>query len=74
VSGRGRRSNRAYRDINLESAARTLGISASYLGRILYGQKRPSLEIAGRIGGLFGWSLDQVNSLFKPSLKSSQSQ
>jgi len=56
----------SFPELNLTMIARTLGIAPSWLGRILNGQVRPSMELAERIAAVLGWSgVDQVNRLYK---------
>src|SRR5579872_6916697 len=59
------RKSPSFPDLNLGLAAKALGISTTWLGRILNGVHRPSMELAGKLAGYMGWTVDQVNSLYK---------
>ena len=53
----------AYPDLDLQLLGRVLGLSSTYVGRILNGRSRPSMHVAQEIAELMGWTIDQVNGL-----------
>ena len=59
----GRRPN-AYPDLNYRVVSAALGVQPSYLGRVLNGRSRPSMEMASKLAALMGWTLDQVNGFY----------
>jgi DNA-binding XRE family transcriptional regulator len=56
----------AYPDLDLQLLGRVLGLSSTYVGRILNGRSRPSMRVAQEIAELMGWTIDQVNRLYNP--------
>lgn len=60
---RGRRCA-SYPDMDLRRIGKFLGISSTYVGRILNGHSRPSMGVAQKFAKLMGWTLDQVNGLY----------
>jgi hypothetical protein len=72
---RGGRRPPYYPDLNFGEIGRTLGLSGTYVGRVLNGFARPSLDVAVRLAALMGWTVEQVNALYgsKPKLPYGQS-
>jgi hypothetical protein len=64
-STRGRRPS-SFPDLDLRSLAAQIGTKAIWLGRILNGHVRPSMGLASKLASLMGWTIDQVNQLYKP--------
>jgi len=60
----GRRPTK-YPELSFQVLSRTLGLNSTYVGRVLNGVSRPSMQVAERLAALMGWSLDQVNALYK---------
>jgi transcriptional regulator with XRE-family HTH domain len=60
------RTSPLYPELNYQVLAPRLGISAVHIGRILNGHSRPSMQTAQRLAALMGWTIDQVNGLYKP--------
>lgn len=54
-----------YPDLNFQTIGEALNISPTYVGRILNGVSQPSMRVAERLAALMGWSIDQVNGLYK---------
>lgn len=59
-------------DLNYQTIGQALGISPVYVGRILNGHSRPSMELAARFAAYMGWSIDQLNSFYRPQNKKIQ--
>lgn len=70
-SARGRKP-RSYPDLNYQTLGRSIGISATWLGRIMNGLTRPSMPVAQKLAGVLGWSIDQVAKLYKQPYKQTQ--
>jgi len=64
----GRRPN-AYPDLDYQVVSAALGVHPTWLGRVLNGRFRPSMEMASKLAAYMGWSLDQVNGFYKPKPK-----
>jgi transcriptional regulator with XRE-family HTH domain len=65
-SVRGRKPAR-YADLNYQAIGAALGLSPTYVGRILNGHNKPSMAVAERLAALMGWTLDQVAALKSPA-------
>ena len=59
----GRRPN-AFPDLDYHVISAKLGVHPTWLGRVLNGRVRPSMEMASKLAALMGWSLDQVNGFY----------
>jgi transcriptional regulator with XRE-family HTH domain len=59
-----------YPDLNFQALGAALGLSPTYVGRILNGVSRPSMPVAERLAALMGWSIDQINQLYNEKRKS----
>ena len=64
----GRRPN-AYPDLDYQVVSAALGVHPTWLGRVLNGRFRPSMEMASKLAAYMGWSMDQVNAFYKPKPK-----
>ncbi len=64
----GRRPN-AYPDLDYQVVSAALGVHPTWLGRVLNGRFRPSMEMASKLAAYMGWTLDQVNAFYKPKPK-----
>jgi|HubBroStandDraft_1064217.scaffolds.fasta_scaffold92966_2 transcriptional regulator with XRE-family HTH domain len=53
-----------YPDLNFRRIAEAMGISATFLGRIMNGRVRASIDTAQRLAAYLGWPLDQVAALY----------
>lgn len=53
-----------YPDLNFRRIAEAIGISATFLGRIMNGRVRASIDTAQRLAAYLGWPLDQVAALY----------
>jgi len=60
------RKPKNYPDLDFQQLASILHITPTFLGRIMNGVSRPSLDVAGRLAVLLGWSIDAVSALYKP--------
>jgi hypothetical protein len=69
----GRRPN-AYPDLDYQVVSAALGVHPTWLGRVLNGRFRPSMQMASKLAAYMGWTLDQVNSFYKPKPKPKQKQ
>ena len=67
----GRRPN-AYPDLDYQVVSAALGVHPTWLGRVLNGRFRPSMEMASKLAAYMGWTLDQVNAFYKPKVKLSK--
>ena len=67
----GRRPN-AYPDLDYQVVSAALGVHPTWLGRVLNGRFRPSMEMASKLAAYMGWSMDQVNAFYKPKVKLSK--
>jgi DNA-binding XRE family transcriptional regulator len=54
-----------YPTLNFQKLAPMIGVSPTWLGRILNGRFRPSLQVAARIAQVMGWTIEQVSALYK---------
>lgn len=54
-----------YPDLNFQQIGAALRISPTYVGRILNGVSQPSMRVAERMAAYMGWSIDQLNALYK---------
>jgi integrase len=59
----GRRPN-AFPDLDYHVISAKLGVHPTWLGRVLNGRFRPSMEMASKLAALMGWSIDQVNGFY----------
>jgi len=64
----GRRPN-AYPDLDYQVVSAALGVHPTWLGRVLNGRFRPSMQMASKLAAYMGWTLDQVNAFYKPKPK-----
>ena len=64
----GRRPN-AYPELDYQVVSAALGVHPTWLGRVLNGRFRPSMEMASKLAAYMGWTLDQVNAFYKPKPK-----
>ncbi len=64
----GRRPN-AYPDLDYQVVSAALGVHPTWLGRVLNGRFRPSMQMASKLAAYMGWSMDQVNAFYKPKPK-----
>jgi hypothetical protein len=64
----GRRPN-AYPDLDYQVVSAALGVHPTWLGRVLNGRFRPSMEMASKLAAYMGWTLDQVNAFYEPKPK-----
>lgn len=62
-----------YPELNFQVVGPAIGISPTYVGRILNGISRPSMQVAEKLSAYMGWTLDQVNGLYKPKVTKSKS-
>ena len=67
----GRRPN-AYPDLDYQVVSAALGVHPTWLGRVLNGRFRPSMEMASKLAAYMGWTLDQVNAFYKPKPKATE--
>jgi len=67
----GRRPN-AYPDLDYQVVSAALGVHPTWLGRVLNGRFRPSMQMASKLAAYMGWTLDQVNAFYKPKPKQKQ--
>lgn len=63
TSARGQKP-RNYPELNFQALSASLGITPTYVGRIMNGVSRPSMSVARRLANLLGWTLDQVDQLY----------
>jgi hypothetical protein len=59
----GRRPDK-YPDLSFQVIGRSLALSPTYVGRVLNGVQRPSMQTAERLATLLGWSIDTINKLY----------
>ena len=64
----GRRPN-AYPELDYQVVSAALGVHPTWLGRVLNGRFRPSMQMASKLAAYMGWTLDQVNAFYKPKPK-----
>ena len=69
----GRRPN-AYPDLDYQVVSAALGVHPTWLGRVLNGRFRPSMEMASKLAAYMGWTLDQVNAFYRPKPKAKTKQ
>jgi len=68
ISARGAKP-RLFQDLNYQVLGQALGISPTYVGRIMNGHNKPSMAVAERLAALMGWTLDQVALLYQARKK-----
>ena len=54
-----------YPDLNFRRIAEAIGISSTFLGRIMNGRVRASIGTAQKLAAYLGWPLDQVAALYE---------
>jgi len=54
-----------YPDLNFHVIAPAFGVSSTFLGRVLNGRMRPSMEVAQKLAAYLGWPLERVATLYK---------
>lgn len=64
----GRRPN-AYPELDYQVVSAALDVHPTWLGRVLNGRFRPSMQMASKLAAYMGWTLDQVNAFYKPKQK-----
>ena len=67
----GRRPN-AYPELDYQVVSAALGVHPTWLGRVLNGRFRPSMQMASKLAAYMGWTLDQVNAFYKPKPKATK--
>lgn len=53
-------------DLNWQVVGRAIGASPTWIGRIMNGTHRPSMDLAVKLSAYLGITLDQINSLYRP--------
>jgi Helix-turn-helix len=54
-----------YPDLNFRTIGRVIGVSGTFVGRIMNGRARASLKTAQKLAGYLGWTLDRVAGLYQ---------
>lgn len=67
----GRRPN-AYPELDYQVVSAALEVHPTWLGRVLNGRFRPSMQMASKLAAYMGWTLDQVNAFYRPKLKTTK--
>jgi plasmid maintenance system antidote protein VapI len=56
-------------NLNYQVVGAAIGVSSTFIGRILNGRSRCSMSVAHKLAAYLGWSLDQIAALYKPKPK-----